>query len=155
MYQLSGSLLLRSSVISPFKNKTMTMSTLSCQAVFAFSGTVQPARDRTPRLAERSHENLLRRTAQPMIIRGQERNCRKMFSVFCLGGELGRAGCLELSIISIDSGLLALVPLYLSETKQPPDEGYIRHALSCFPTITPWSWTITISVPCLPISRLR
>ena len=73
-----------------------------------------------------------------------------MFLVLCLGGEFG-VGCLELSIISMDSGLLALVPLYLSETKQPPDEGYIRHALSYFPTITPLSWTTTTSVPCLPL----
>ncbi len=33
-----------------------------------------------------------------------------------------------------------------------PDEGYIRHALSYSPTITPWSWTTTISVPYLPLS---
>jgi hypothetical protein len=73
-----------------------------------------------------------------------------MFFVLCWGGELDSAGCLELSFILMDSGLSALVPLYLSETKQPPDEGYIRHALSYFPTITPWSWTTTIFVPCLP-----
>jgi hypothetical protein len=74
-----------------------------------------------------------------------------MLLVLCWGGELGRAGCLELSLIFMDSGLSALVPLYLSETKQPPDEGYIRHALSYFPTITPWSRTTTTSVPCLPL----
>ena len=71
-----------------------------------------------------------------------------MFLVLCSGRELGRAGYLELSIIYMDS---ALIPLYLSETKQSPDEGYIRHALSYFPTITSWSWTTTTSVPCLPL----
>lgn len=35
-----------------------------------------------------------------------------------------------------------------------PDEGYIRHALSFFPTITTWSWTTTISVPCLPLGYI-
>jgi hypothetical protein len=70
----------------------------------------------------------------------------------CVGAvNLAERVCLELSLIFIDSGLSALVPLYLFETKQPPDEGYIRHALSYFPTITPWSWTTTISVPCLPL----
>lgn len=52
------------------------------------------------------------------------------------------------------SCLSALVPLYLFETKQDPDEGYIRHALSYFPTITPWPWTTTILVPCLPLGHL-
>jgi hypothetical protein len=74
--------------------------------------------------------------------------------VLCWGGKLGSAGCLELSLIFMDSGLSALVPLYLFETKQPPDEGYIRHALSYFPTIIPWSWTTTISVPCLPLGYI-
>lgn len=77
-----------------------------------------------------------------------------MFLVLCWGDELGRAGCLEL-VLRIHGLWLVrapvLVPLYLSETKQPPDEGYIRHAFSYFPTITPWSWTTTISIPCLPL----
>jgi len=74
-----------------------------------------------------------------------------MFLVLCWGSELGSVGCLELSLKFMDSGLSALVPLYLSETKQLPDEGYIRHVLSYFPTITPWSWTTTSSIPCLPL----
>jgi hypothetical protein len=42
-------------------------------------------------------------------------------------------------------------PLYLSETKQLPDEGYIRHALSYSPSIASWSWTTTMSIPRLPL----
>jgi hypothetical protein len=46
-----------------------------------------------------------------------------------LGVALGLALIFNDSVCTRD-------PFYLSETKQVPDEGYIRHALSSSPTIT-------------------
>ena len=104
---------------------------------------------------EGSHEvSLLANCATNDNFVAKRENRRRVFLVLCWGSELGGADCLEMPLMFMDLGLSALVPLYLSETKQPPDEGYIRHALSYFPTITPWSWTPTISFSWLPLGYL-
>ena len=55
-----------------------------------------------------------------------------MFLVLGWASELGPAGCLEPSLMVMVMDLTGRRPgsSYLSETKHPPDEGYIRHALS-------------------------
>lgn len=80
-----------------------------------------------------------------------------MFLVLCWGDELGRAGCLDLVLIFTGSWLVKRASPGSSlfvRNQTAPDEGYIRHAFSYFPIITPWSWTTTIFIPCLPLSYI-
>jgi len=107
---------------------------------------------RTLRDAESSHEVwLLTNCATNDNSWPREKIDEECFSC-CVGTvSLAVASCLELSLILMGSGLSGPGSSLFVRNQTAPDEGYIRHALSYFPTITPWSWTTTISVPCLPL----
>jgi hypothetical protein len=119
--------------------------------IWIFLGTAQPARDPDTLQAESSHEvSLLTNCATNDNSWPREKIAEECSSC-CVGA------------VSLAEWLLGTVPhihglwpvsagssLFV-RNQTAPDEGYIRHALSYFPTITPWSWTTTISVPCLPL----
>ena len=120
-----------------------------------FLGVAQPARDLDTFAMRRASMRFhFRRTAQPTVIRGQEIKLLKDVPCGVLGWDAWQ--CEFLGTVPHIHGLWLVSPgssLFV-RNQTAPDEGYIRHALSYFPTIIPWSWTTTISVPCLPLGYI-